>query len=200
MKLTLNDIKSKSPCENGYKKLLKSFDKTSADDTEVSIQHLLNSNGIDNTLWVIYNCIPDRIMDKRNMCADFAESVLHIFEEQYPNDKRPRQAIEICRKENATKEEIEAAGAAAMCAAWVARDAGAAAWDAGVVWAAWNAAWVARVAAGVAAGDSAWVDRVAGDVWAAAGDAARDAAVVAGDDARNAELEKQKEIIIKYFG
>jgi hypothetical protein len=196
MKLTLNDIKSKSPCENGYKKLLKSFNKTSADDTEVSIQHLLNSNGIDNTLWVIYNCIPDRIMDKRNMCADFAESVLHIFEEQYPNDKRPRQAIEICRKENATKEEIEAAGAAAMCAA---RDAGAAAWDAGVVWAAWNAAWVAwvaRVAAGVAAGDSAWVDRVAGDVWAAAGDAARDAAVVAGA----AERQKQKEIIIKYFG
>lgn len=137
MTLTLNDIKSKSPCTDGYQKLLKSFDKTSSDDTKVSIQHLLQSNGIDDTLWVIYNCIPDRIMDKRNMCADFAESVLHIFEEKYPADKRPRQAIEICREENATQKEVGAA-----------RD----------------AAW--------AAGDAAWA----------------------------AELQKQKEIIIKYFG
>ena len=201
MKLTLNDIKSKSPCENGYKKLLKSFDKTSADDTEVSIQHLLNSNGIDNTLWVIYNCIPDRIMDKRNMCADFAESVLHIFEQQYPNDKRPRQAIEIFRKEDATQQEITAARAVAWAVAWdttgdaarnAARDAARAAARA----VAWDARAVAR-AAGDAARDAAVV--AARAAWAAACAAAW-AACADRDAAMDAEIEKQKDIILKYFG
>ena len=134
MKLTLNDIKSKLPCADAYKKLLKSFNKTSADDTEVSIQHLLNSNGINYTLWVIYKCIPDRKMDKRNMCADLAESVLHIFEEHCWNDTRPRQAIEVCRKENATEKEIDAAMNTAMDATWDARLAAGYAWNA----AAWD--------------------------------------------------------------
>jgi hypothetical protein len=183
MKLTLNDIKSKSLRKDSYEKLLKSFNKTSADDTVVSIQHLLNSNGINYTLWVIYKCIPDRKMDKRNMCADLAESVLHIFEEQYPNDKRPRQAIEIFRKEDATQQEMaaamDAAWATAINAAWDTRDTG------NVSDAARAAAWATRAAC---------ADRDAGDVRAAWATARYARAAGA------AERQKQKEIILKYFG
>jgi hypothetical protein len=183
MKLTLNDIKSKSLRKDSYEKLLKSFNKTSADDTVVSIQHLLNSNGIDDTLWVIYHCIPNRVMDIRNMCADFAESVLYIFEEQYPNDKRPRQAIEIFRKEDATQQEMaaamDAAWATAINAAWDTRDTG------NVSDAARAAAWATRAAC---------ADRDAGDVRAAWATARYARAAGA------AERQKQKEIILKYFG
>jgi hypothetical protein len=114
--LTLNLIKSKSPCEDGYAKLLKSLGKTQADDEPIRIEQILESNGINDTIWVIWNCIKGREMDKRNLLVDIAESVLHIFEAKYPDDTRPRRAIEMIRNEKATKEELEAAGAATRVA------------------------------------------------------------------------------------
>ena len=59
--------------------------------------------------------------DKRKMilCAcDFSERVLHIFETKYPNDARPRQAIEAARRyaENPTEENRAAARVAAYAA------------------------------------------------------------------------------------
>lgn len=62
------------------------------------------------------------------LACDFAEHVLHIFEKEYPNDDRPRKAIETKRfwiDGKITKEELDAARYAA--------------WDA-----AWDAAWAAR--------------------------------------------------------
>jgi len=35
---------------------------------------------------------------KHELACDFAENVLHIFEEAYPNDNRPRNAIEVKRR------------------------------------------------------------------------------------------------------
>ena len=52
--------------------------------------------------------------------ADCAEHVLHIFERDYPNDKRPREAIEAARA--FARGEIDAA---AWAAAWSAADAAA---------------------------------------------------------------------------
>ena len=76
-----------------------------------------------------------------------AEKVLPIFENKYPNDKRPRLSIETARNfanGKATQEEMAAAWAAARAAAR------AAAWD--VAWDAAEAA--ARAAAGAAARDA----------------------------------------------
>ena len=68
-----------------------------------------------------------------------AEQVLPIYEKDYPNDKRPRHAIDSARRYAeglATAKELSAARDAARAAAWdAARDA---AWDA-----AWAAAWAA---------------------------------------------------------
>ena len=87
----------------------------------------------------------------RLFACDVAQSVLHIFEEKYPDDLRPRQAIEVARRfanGDATQEELYAARSAAWAAwdaEWAARDA----WYARA--AAWYAAWAAARYAGYAA-------------------------------------------------
>ena len=47
---------------------------------------------------------------KRLVAADIAETVLPIFEEKYPDDKRPREAIAAARSTTMSKEERDAAG------------------------------------------------------------------------------------------
>ena len=110
-----------------------------------------------------------------------AEQVLHIFEEKWPKDKRPREAIkaakEALKKNN--KKARAAAGEAAREAAREARAAREAAWEA-----AWAAGEAARAAAGEAARAAAGEARAAREAawaageaaWAAAGEAARAAA------------------------
>ena len=95
----------------------------------------------------------------RHLAIKIAEVVLPIFEEQYPEDSRPRKAIEAARLYLAGeigKEELEAARAAAWAAAWAAagaaaRDAAGAARAAGAAGAARAAAWAAAWAAAGAA-------------------------------------------------
>jgi hypothetical protein len=125
-----------------------------------------------------YSKLDDRKL--RLFACDCAERVLPIFEKQYPDDKRPRQAIDTARKfanGDATQEEL----AAAWAAAWAA--ARGAAGDA-----AWAAAWGA---AGDAARDAAR---------GAAGDAARDAAWdAAWAAAWDAEKSEQSKILLRYL-
>ena len=114
----------------------------------------------------------------RIYACDCAEHVLGLFEKGYPADKRPRKAIETARlfaEGKASKQDLDAAEAAAWAARVAARD----------------AAWAARAAAEAAAEAAAWdaAGAAAGDAaraaagaaaraaaWNAAGAAARDAA------------------------
>ena len=76
-----------------------------------------------------------------------AEDVLPLFEAQYPDDYRPRKAIETARRHadgKATDSELAAARDAARDAARAAEDA------------AWDAAWAAADAAWAATWDAAW--------------------------------------------
>ena len=105
----------------------------------------------------------------RLFACDCAERVLAVYEKEYPDDRRPRHAIEVARSYahgNATDEELAAAGAAARYAGAAARYAARAAG-----WAAGDAAWDAARDAGWAAGDAAWA--AAWDAGWAAGDAER---------------------------
>jgi len=116
-------------------------------DTPIPLIKLLEINGSDDALWALRACEPEAERDKlaRLFACDCAERVLHICESKYPDDKRPRNAIETARRfaeGKATKEEMAATRAAARDAA---RDAAEA------------AAWAtARVAAWDAAGAAAW--------------------------------------------
>ena len=145
---TLNRIRQAEPCSEGWTKLLAFLNKTHADDEPLDLLTILESNGVEDCLWA-FQCTDDNESIYRHMAADFAESVLHIYEADYPNDNRPRLAIQAAR--DFADGKID------------------------------DAAWAAARAAGDAA-------------WAAAWAAAR-AARAAGD----AELEKQKAIIIKYL-
>jgi hypothetical protein len=76
---------------------------------------------IEAAIEYILTNIPDRIMDKRNLLADIAESKLDIFEnetnyyssfyekKQGEEGKRARKALEIIRNKEATVEQLEAA-------------------------------------------------------------------------------------------
>ncbi len=111
----------------------------------------------------------------RLFAADCAEHVLHVFEQQHPDDLRPRNAIAAARA---------FAHGGIDSAAWAA--AGDAAWAA-----AGDAAWAAtRAAARAAAGAAAW-DATRAAAWDAAGDAA-------GAEARNAEAKWQTARLLDY--
>lgn len=159
---TLNKIKQHNPCPDGWDKLLKFLNKTEADDEPLNLLTILESNGAHDCVWAFRtteNCPVYRLI-----AADFAGSVLHIFEEKYPDDNRPRLAIQSARDYAnvlISEEKLDAAWAAAWAAAWVA------------------ARCAARCAARDAARDS---DRFA--AWAAAW---------------AAELEKQRQIILKHL-
>jgi hypothetical protein len=230
MQTTLIKIKKQSPCEEGWIKLLLFLNKIEADDEPLELKTILESNGTADTIWAL-RAVKAYDKEIRLMVADFAESVLHIFEEKYPEDNRPKKAINAARDfanglitaeqldaaweavRDAARDARDAAGAA-RAAAGAARDAAeavraaagaarAAAWDAtraarAAAWDATRAAWdardaaeAARAAAGSAAGDA----RDA--AWAAA-DATR-AARAAARDAGDAELKKQKQILLKYI-
>jgi Trp operon repressor len=53
MKTTLNKIKEHNPCEDGWKKLLTFLNKTEADDEELSLLTILQSNGFNDALWAL---------------------------------------------------------------------------------------------------------------------------------------------------
>ena len=169
---TLNAIRKASPCESGWKKLLAALGKTKADSEPLDLLTVLNSNGLDDALWVMSFAMPDDRL-ARHFQAWCAEQVLHIFEAVRPDDRRVRDQIETLRRDDATKAEraaawaaAEAAWAAARDAADAAAEAARAAADAAADAAAWAAAWAAADAARDAARDAAW---------AAARAAARDA-------------------------
>ena len=118
-----------------------------------------------------------------------AEQAIDIYEKKYPDDKRPRQAIDAakaCIKNPSV--ENKAAAEAAEAASWAAAEAAeAASWAAAR--AARAAARAARAAAEAAARAAARAAEAAGAAWAAAWAAAR---------AAGAAAWAMKEKILKY--
>lgn len=139
---TLNKIREHQPCDDGWEQLLKHLGKTKADDELLSLETILESNGLDDALWALRS-VEGRQGAMRLYACYCARAALPIFEKEYPKDNRPRQAIETAErfaKGKATAEELSAAWDAARDAAWDA--ARVAAMDAARA-AAWVAAWVA---------------------------------------------------------
>ena len=169
---TLNKIRSLSPCKEGWEKLLFSLGKTKADDEQLSMKEILDSNGIGDAIWCI------RALDKEvavNFAIYCSETVLPIFEDMYPDDVRPRKAIEAAKNCHA----VTATAAYAATATAVAANAAAIAAYADSYAAAANAAANAAYAAAAAAANAA----AAAAYSAAAAAAAADAAYAAADRA-----------------
>jgi len=154
MNTTLNKIRSKSPCADGWAKLLKHLGKPQADDEPLSLITILDSNGLDDALWCL-QAVDGHDREIRLYAVWCARQVQHLM-----TDKRSLDAIDVAERFAnglATENELDiawdAAGAAGVArfAAW---DASRAAGDA--AWAARDAAWDAARAAAWAARDAAW--------------------------------------------
>lgn len=172
MQTTLNKIKEHSPCKEGWEKLLNYLLKTEADDEVLELRTILESNGVEDTIWAM-RAAEGKNKEIRLFAADCAELVLPIFEKEYPNDDRARKAIQAARDyANAliNAEQLAAAENAAADAVWAA-------------WAAWSAGDAARDAS----------DAAGAAAWAAARDA-RDAA-----SAARAAKKDIKPILLKYI-
>lgn len=154
---TLAHIRAAKPCEEGWRKLLGSLGKTGADDEALALLTVLDSNGLDDALWVLSYAMPDDRL-ARHFQAWCAEQVLHLFEAERPDDTRVRDQIAMLRNDEAD--------AAARAAAWdAAREA---ARVCGRVLPCRAAKACAEAFARDAARDAAWAA-----AWAAAWDAAR---------------------------
>ena len=164
MKTTLNKIREHSPCENGWKKLLKHLGKTQADDEPLSLLTVLDSNGLDDALWCL-RAVEGYDREIRIFAVWCARQVQHLMQ-----DERSLAALDVAERYahgQATDAELsaarDAARAAARAAALAARDAARAAALAArdaaraAALAAWDAAWdAARAAAWDAARAAAW--------------------------------------------
>ena len=145
---TVDDLLSWNPCyEEAHIRAL------AGGRTEFTALDVLQHPDINaqDKLWVILrpHLLDDRTL--RLFACNCAERALCLFEREYPDDTRPRNAIEVARRfadGAATSAELDSARDSARDARAAAR---AAAWAA-----ARDSAWAARAAAWAAAWDSAW--------------------------------------------
>ena len=112
MKITKEWLQEINACASGIRWFL---NQKETDSIKV-LEALIEDNELADANWLI-----TRLMDRKQKLqyAIFAaEQVIDIFENKYPNDKRPRLAIEAARKvlENDTAENRRAAAAAAAAA------------------------------------------------------------------------------------
>jgi hypothetical protein len=166
---TLNEIRSHSPCPEGWTKLLEHLGKTKADDEPLSLLTVLQSNGLDDALWCL--CTEPTPERTRRFALACARRVEHL----HPAAKTCNDVTERYLAGTATRVEmVEAADSTADIAAA-------------------HAAHAARAAAHAAAHAARAAARAA---VASAADAAAYAARAA---ARAAEREAQTQLFMEIF-
>ncbi len=150
---TFNRAKKAGACIESYKKMAKALGGISkyGKDTPIPLDKIVEVCGLPNAIWTFKCTLESSEYILIEFACQCAEHTLHFYEDKYPDDKRPRKAIQAARRCITDK------SPAARDAAWDARDAAGDAWDA--AWAAWDAARDAAGAAWDATGDAA------GDAW-----------------------------------
>lgn len=78
MKTTLNQIRSHSPCIDGWKKLLSNLNKTAPDDEPLTLLTILDSNGLDHALWCL-RAVEGHEKEKMLLSVKFARRVQHLM-------------------------------------------------------------------------------------------------------------------------
>jgi hypothetical protein len=121
---TLAKILKNNPCGRerktrvelyGWLKLLNYLGKSAVDDEPLSIQTILESNGLDNALWALRCVDGHERAELRLLACDYAEHVLPLYESAHPGDKSLRECIQAARRyamDQATLSELYAARSA----------------------------------------------------------------------------------------
>ena len=93
---TLRAIREQEPSSDLLEKLIKNLNGMSEDEP-LKFSTIVESNGIEDALWCLRSLPDEHLPAIRLLAADIAERVLHIYEEKFPDDKRPREAIKAAR-------------------------------------------------------------------------------------------------------
>lgn len=93
MKVSTNRILSLNPCGERLQNFLYHYGHEwhGTMTSFLSLEHLTHSD----KLWVYFRLIPREVVP--HVAADFVERVVHIYEEAFPDDLRPRRAIQAAR-------------------------------------------------------------------------------------------------------
>ena len=92
MKTTLRRIKEHDPCSEGWAKLLKHLNKTEADDEELSLLTILESNGREDTIWAL-RCVDGYDREFRLYAVWCARQVQHLM-----TDPRSTDAVDVAER------------------------------------------------------------------------------------------------------
>ena len=131
---TFNKLHKNHACTEGYQKLARSLGGVNeyGKDMLIPLDKILESNGLQDTIWSLRATTES----SENLLTEFvcrcAEHFQHFYEDKYPDDKRPRRAIEttlVCITDK-SPEARAAARAAENAARTAAEDAACAAEDA----------------------------------------------------------------------
>lgn len=93
MIITTDFLKSKNACSDGYDRFVRLYGK-SAELSKVIKGHIKDST-LNYANWLITKVMTPEQCVRYAIFA--AEQVLYIFENKYPNDNRPRKAIEAAK-------------------------------------------------------------------------------------------------------
>ena len=190
---TLRLLREQDACSDGLSTLIASLPAKHSESEEISLAHILKSNGLEHAIWALRATTVDARKIAARMAIDFAYQVLDNFEKQFPEDKRPRTALETATAfldGKITLAKLQAAQSAATHSAWSARSATHSARLAeSAAWSAARSARSARSAARLAAWEAAW----------SAESAARSAAESAESAAWSAVQSEQKAIFRKWI-
>jgi hypothetical protein len=120
MKLTEKWLDKEGACSDGKDYALENLKGKTANE---SVAILVESEKFDWALWLIAHALDRK--GRIRYAIYSAEQVLKIYEDKYPKDKRPREAINAAKKclKADTKENRNAAYAAASYASYAAANA-----------------------------------------------------------------------------
>ena len=106
MKITKGWLKEQGACSNGFAWFIK---QKETDGVKV-VKKLIKENQLDWANWTIVRLMTHKQQVQYAVFA--ADQVIEIFEKRYPEDKRPRKAIEAAKECLRTHSEAAAANAA----------------------------------------------------------------------------------------
>jgi len=151
--ITKEWLAEKGACTRAIKAILRR-----KGDTKAIIKELIETGRFDGLNWLIKQDVMSRERIIR-LTIEVIKPKLYLYEKEYPDDKRPCEAIraaEQCLEANTSENRAATrlASVAANNAGWISRDNEILNWDRkyrkfGTHLIAWSAAWVADVAGGL---------------------------------------------------
>jgi hypothetical protein len=120
---TFTALRKAHACTEGYRKLAKHLGSVRkyGVNTPIPVSVVLESNGLDDALWVLRNAALEDVKPLMvTWACNCAERVLPLWEAKYPNDQPPHDAIAAIRAASYVADASYVVDAASYVASWAA--------------------------------------------------------------------------------